>query len=88
MPSLTLRRKVAPPEVARRYGVSVYKVHAWIASGELRATNLATRPGGKPRWKIDEADLAAFEAGRANTPVPEPQRRRRRKADASVTEYF
>ena len=84
----TVRKKFAPPELARRYGVSVSKVHAWIASGELRATNLATRPNGRPRWKIDESDLLAFENARANTPAPEPAPPRRQKSDLEVTEFF
>jgi excisionase family DNA binding protein len=63
------RSKLTPPEVARLWGVSPDKVLAWIAGGELRAVNAATRPGGRPRWLIDRADLAAFEAARAARPA-------------------
>jgi excisionase family DNA binding protein len=58
------RTKLTPPELARRWGVSSDKVRAWIESGELRAINLATRPSGRPRYRIDLADVLAFEQRR------------------------
>ena len=61
-----------------RYGVSAHTVLAWIASGELRAVNVArSANGGKPRWRITEEALSAFEASR--TPGPPAVRTRRRK---------
>jgi len=81
-------RKLTPPEVARRYGVSPEKVLGWIKSGELRAVNVATRrEGRKPRYRIDEGDLLAFEAARAPQPAP-PMSRRRRHRPQSVIEFF
>ncbi|MFH1269018.1 MAG: helix-turn-helix domain-containing protein [Planctomycetota bacterium] len=77
---------LSPPQAARQRGISVNKVHEWIASGELRAVNMATKPGGRPRWKIDVADLEAFEERRANTPAPKPSRRRR-KTDVAVKDF-
>jgi excisionase family DNA binding protein len=62
---------VTPPQLARRYGVHVDKIMAWIRAGELRALNLATRPSGRARWRIKDSDLAEFEARR--TAVPKPQ---------------
>jgi excisionase family DNA binding protein len=83
----TKRTKLTPPEVAARYGVSPDKVLAWIRAGELRAVNIATRPTGKPRWLIDEADLAAFERRRTAQVVPVVTPRRRRR-DTDVIPYF
>ncbi len=63
--NMTDRELLTPPQVAEMYGVQAGKVIAWIRNGELRAINLATRPRGRPRWRIDRRDLEAFEAGRA-----------------------
>ena len=70
-------RKLTPPEVARRYRVSPDKVLIWIRRGELRAVNVATTAGGRPRFLIDEADLAVFENRRTAGPQPKVSRRRR-----------
>jgi excisionase family DNA binding protein len=69
--------KLTPPEIARRCRISPDKVLTWIRSGELRAINVATRPGGRPRYLIDEKDLADFEARRAvvSSPTTKPRRR-------------
>jgi excisionase family DNA binding protein len=80
------RQKITPPEVAARWGVSPDKVLAWIRDGELRAINAATRPGGRPRWLIDLADLAAFEQRRAGGSSPTVKRRRKRPGN--VIEFF
>jgi hypothetical protein len=79
------RSHLTPPQVAQRYGVSPEKVIAWIRAGELRAVNVATTLGGRPRWRIDPADLALFEARRAAVPVPAA---RRRRVAGDVIEYF
>jgi excisionase family DNA binding protein len=71
-----VRTKISPPELARRWGISVDKVRAWIRSGELRAVNAARRPGGRPRWLIGLEDLEAFER-RRSAPRPAPARRPR-----------
>jgi len=55
-------------EIAERYRCAPEKVLGWIARGELRAVNIASRPGGKPRWRIQESDLAEFETSRAAVP--------------------
>jgi hypothetical protein len=80
------KTKVSPPQLAAQWGVDVHKIIGWIRSGELRAVNLATRRDGRPRYAIDVADLAAFEAARAVTP-PTP-RIRRRRTDPSVIQFF
>jgi hypothetical protein len=76
MPAEPRRRKLTPPEIAARYGISPDKVLRWIKEGELAAINAATRPGGRPRFLIDEAYLAAFEKRRAAIPAPKLRRSR------------
>lgn len=74
---------LTPPAVARAYGVNVGKVLAWIRSGELRAVNLASRPGGRPRWRISADAIAQFEARRLAV-APRPRRRRNRFSDELI----
>ena len=80
MTTATEKRKLTPPELARRWGVSADKITFFILSGELRAIDASLRRGGgggRPRYLIDEADIEAFEAGRQVTPpLPEPRRKR------------
>jgi hypothetical protein len=72
------RRKVTPPELAARWGIAPEKIIGWILAGELRAINGASKPGGKPRYLIDEDDIAAFERGRqVSQPLPRAKRRNR-----------
>jgi excisionase family DNA binding protein len=74
-------------EIHRRYGVTVQTVLGWIHSGELRAVNVGRRPGAKkPRWRITQEALDAFE--QARTPTPPPPRGRRRKRPADVVEFY
>jgi hypothetical protein len=80
------KTKLTPPELARQWGVDVQKVLHWIKAGELRAINLATRRDGRPRYAIDQADIALFEAARAVQP-PAP-RVRRRRVDSSIIQFF
>jgi excisionase family DNA binding protein len=80
------RTKVTPPQVAERLGVSADKVLLWIRSGELRAVNVATRLDGRPRWRVDLADLMAFEERRSAVPARSAPRCRK-KQDA-VIEFF
>ena len=73
------------PKIARRFGVSPNKIGGWIRSGELRAVNVAATVGGRPRWRISESELAAFESRRSNS-APVVKMRRKRQTD--VTEFF
>jgi len=68
MSTATFSKKLTPPELARRYGVEPCKVIAWIRNGELRAMNVARRPNGRPRFLIDEDDVARFEQARSTKP--------------------
>jgi hypothetical protein len=81
-------RKVwTPPELARRYGVNPDKVVSWIDAGELAAMNLATTTGGRPRYKITDEAVQAFEARRAVVPAA-PVRRRKRPPAAAIVRNF
>jgi len=80
--------KVTPPKLARRYGVSADKVLAWIRSGELRAIDASTKRGRRPRYLIDEADIADFERRREVITKPPVRRRRRKSEQGKITEYF
>jgi hypothetical protein len=84
--SLSKRTKLTPPALARLWGISADKILRWIAAGELRATNAATSAKGRPRWLIDMADLAEFEARRAAQPKAAAPRRR--KSSADIIEFF
>jgi hypothetical protein len=66
--------------------VSPDKVLRWIRTGELRAINVATHAHGRPRWRIDLADLAAFEMRRMAQPVPIAPRRSMNKQ--GLIEFF
>jgi excisionase family DNA binding protein len=86
--SAIARTKLTPPELAKQWGLSVDKILAWVHSGELRATNVATKLGGRPRFLIDLADVAAFEARRSAVVSPPPKTRRHLKQEADVIEFF
>jgi len=73
--------------LARRYGVEPEKILHWIRSGELRAVNIATRPTGRPRFLIDEADVLVFEERRVARP-PAISPRRRRAEPERMVEFF
>jgi excisionase family DNA binding protein len=74
-------------DLCERYGVGEHTVLGWIRSGELRAVNVGRRPGAKrPRWRITQEALAAFEMARTQTPPPPKSRRRNRPAD--VIEFY
>jgi excisionase family DNA binding protein len=74
-------------DLTERYGVSEHTVLGWIRSGELRAVNVGRRPGGKkPRWRITQEALEAFE--RARTPAPPLPRARRKRQPPEVIEFY
>lgn len=78
------KTKFRPPEVGRRYGVDPAKVIGWINNGELRAVNIAAKRGGRPRWIIDAADLAAFEESRVAKPPVKSSRQPRSSGRTKV----
>jgi hypothetical protein len=82
-----IERDFTPPELARLKGIEPEKILVWIRSGELRAVNYATRPTGRPRWRIKAEDWLAFEERRAARP-PAKVSRRPRRSTPHVTEFF
>ncbi len=80
-------RALTPPAVAKRYGINVHRVLAWIRNGTLAAINVGDGPT-RPRWRIMPEALEAFERRRASQPPAPKSSPRRRKADPSVIEYF
>ena len=86
----TQRRSLTPPEVAKRFAVSVKKVVEWIRDGELPALNLARRNCSRPRYTITPESLAAFERSRSVVPdgATEPKiGRLRRRAEPEVKQF-
>jgi excisionase family DNA binding protein len=67
-----------PSQAAELLGVNADKIRAWIASGELKATNVALRRSSHPRWRIAEADLEDFKLARSAQPARQPVRRPKR----------
>lgn len=51
---------LTPPAVARQMRVSPEKVLRWIRAGELHATNITIKPGGRPKYRIVPTDLEVF----------------------------
>jgi len=81
-PFLTVR------QVANWLGLKkVDSVLALIHAGQLRAVNVASRPAGRPRWRISPASLDEFLDRRRAVP-PEKVPTRRKQVAAKVTEYF
>lgn len=73
-------------DVARRFDVGAATVLAWIRSGELLAVNVSrSARSKKPRFRVSEAALLAFEAARMPTP-PAPHTRRQRASN--VVEFY
>lgn len=55
-------------DVSARYNVNEHTVLRWIANEELESINVAGSTETKPRWRISEAALAAFEKKRSARP--------------------
>jgi transposase len=63
------RSNLTPPQIAKRFGVSVRKVIGWIEGGELAALNLANRGCSRPRYHITEEAVVQFEQSRLVVPA-------------------
>lgn len=86
----TTRRNLRPPEIARRYGVNIRKVLAWIRTGELVALDLSSRTSSRPRYSVTPEALEAFEKSRRVVPdggESTTQRLRRRARTNGVKEF-
>lgn len=79
------RDTFSPPQLAKIWGIKPDKILAWIASGELRAINMATRRDGQPRWRIEASEAERFKLSRSSSPPPKPVRR---KAALAGKDYF
>ena len=70
--TMTIAEKIAeyqtPPQVADVLGVGHDKILVWIHSGELRAIDVSTTRGQRPRWRISRIDLEDFLKRRAAIP--------------------
>jgi excisionase family DNA binding protein len=73
-------------DLCERFAVGAHTVFAWIRRGELRAINVGRRPHGRPRWRVTQEALEAFELAR--TPTPPPPRARAQKRPAEVFEFY
>jgi len=62
-------------KIAKMYGCNVYKILTWIRNGELKAINIATKLGGRPRYIVKREELEAFERRRQVQPPPPIVRR-------------
>jgi hypothetical protein len=81
-----IRCYLTASQVAERLVVDIHAILGWISRGELRAVNVASDPNGRrPRWRIDPADLAVFEARRAAVP---PVTVRRRRQQEGIIKFF
>lgn len=85
VPSTSTAATLTPPVVAKRYGVSADKIIRFILAGEIAAINVAQDLTGRPRYRITEEALQAFEKKRAaSVPAAMPERRRRQRVSAGV----
>lgn len=82
------RTKLTVRDVAERYGVSEARVRRWIQAGDLAAIDGAAGKGERPRYLIDEKDLADFDRRRAVGRRPAPAPRAARRPDPDVIEFI
>jgi transposase len=76
-------------QVAAHYGVGPRKIIAWLERGELVGINVASKATGRPRWRISQDALQAFERRRSSSiSAPGQLPTRRRQRDSAVVEYF
>jgi hypothetical protein len=76
-------------EVMRRYGVGQNTVLLWISNGSLKAINIGRSSGAKrPRWRITQTAIEAFEASRTAATPSAPRTRSRRKRTGEVVQFY
>lgn len=84
---------VTPRQLARHWGIHIDKVLAFIRSGTLAAFNVASPQSSRPRYRISDEAVQAFELERAAYPSavknePPHSRRRRRRPSTTGRRYF
>ena len=57
---------MSPAAIAQKFKRRVNKIMEWIHSGELKAYNVASHLGGRPRWAIKATDFEDFLQRRSN----------------------
>jgi hypothetical protein len=77
---------LSPPDIAGILGCKPDTVVGWIKSGELKASNLASRTSTRPRYAVKKSDLDTFLAIR-RPDLPIPRQRRSRLEDGSRKFY-
>ena len=80
-------RYTTPPELAERMQVKLSKIYAWIRSGELHAINVSDGDE-RPRWRITEADIVAFERQRKTAVHAVDSRRRTQAIPTPSKDHF
>lgn len=79
---------LTPGEASQEIDIRVQSILAWIASGELAASDVSTKRGAKrPTWRIARSDLELFLASRRAVQAPPPLKRQRQREPAEV-QYF
>lgn len=73
-----------PPKAAKVLRVDPETIRELIRSGELRASNLASRSATRPRWRISREALEEFLAGRE----PRPPAKKKRRSNARIIQFF
>jgi len=87
-PMTSAPARLSTRQAATRLGVNPDKILRWIKTGEIKAINVAQKVGGRPRYRIDPVDLAAFEARRLVRIQSSASVRRRKHAVQNVVEFF
>ena len=86
----TADKRLTPPQLAKLWGVGVSKIHILIQRGKLHAFDISLSPGqGRPRWRIDPAEVERFEYSRTacrDSVVTSPKRQQRRQTK-EIPEY-
>ncbi len=76
-------------EIQQRYGVTEGTVLGWIRVGDMKAINVGRKLGSKrPRWRIPQASVDAFEASRTTAAQPVKQRKARRATPSDVIQFY
>lgn len=70
---------LTPPEAARIVRMKADRIIALVRSGEIKASNVATKLSGRPRYRIALSDLQDWLDRRAAASVATSAPRRRRK---------
>lgn len=59
-----MSKRLTPAQVGDRLGISAKRVYELIDSGKLNAIDVSTGDE-RPRWRIEETAVTAFEARRS-----------------------